>query len=196
MRLRAYVALPVSGWRRRRARRRFRYLLERHGPGQVLFETVREYLSDQGLMLKQGRILDARIIAAPASRKNRRGERDPETKQSRKGKQWHLGMKLPIVVDDQTGLVHSLATPFAKVHDRTPADQLLHGEEVRVWGDAGDRGIEKREDHEDRKVAWHSDEVGTTQKMSWRPIGTSDETVEVECEGKDGTHVVLCQADV
>ena len=120
MRLRAYVALPVSGWRRRWARRRFRYLLERHRPGQVLFETVREYLSDQGLMLKQGSILDARIIAALASRKNRRGERDPETKQSRKGKQWHLGMKLPIGVDDQTGLVHSLATPFAKVHDRTP----------------------------------------------------------------------------
>ena len=134
MRLRACVALPVSGWRRRRARRRFRTsAIYWSAMDQVLFETVREYLSDQGLMLKQGRkILDARIIAAPASRKNCSGEGDPGMKQSRKGKQRHLGMKLPIVVDDQTGLVHSLATTSANVHDRTPADRLLHGEEVRV----------------------------------------------------------------
>ena len=63
-------------------------------------------------------------------------------------------------------------------------------------GDAGYRGIEKREGHEDRKVAWHSDEVGTTQKMSWRPVGTSDGTVEVGCEDKSGRRVVPCQADV
>jgi len=136
MRLRACVAL--TGIRLEKAPGEttipnFRHLLERHGPGQVLFETVREYLSDQGLMLKQGRkILDARIIAAPTSRKNCSGEGDPGMKQSRKGKQRHLDMKPPIGVDDQTGLVHSLATPSAKVHDRTPADRLLHGEEVRV----------------------------------------------------------------
>ena len=69
--------------------------------------------------------------------------------------QWHFGMKLHVGVDDQSGLVHSLATTSAKVHDLTASEELLHGEEARVWGDAGYRGMEKREAHKDRQVAWH-----------------------------------------
>ncbi len=106
-------------------------------------------------MLKEGTIIDASIIEAPASTKNRKRERDPEMKQTRKGNQWHFGMKLHGGVDDQNGLVHSLVTTSAKVHDLTASEKLLHGEEVRVWGDAGHRGMEKREAHKDRQVAWH-----------------------------------------
>ncbi|MCY3537856.1 MAG: transposase [Cyanobacteria bacterium MAG IRC4_bin_6] len=101
----------------------------------MLFETVKEHLAEQGLKLREGTILDAGVSAAPSSTKNRRGERDPEMEQPRKGKQWHLGMKLHRGVDAQTGLVHSLATTAANVHDLRPSEQLLHGEEVRVWGD-------------------------------------------------------------
>ena len=133
----------------------FRPLLERQGWGQVLFESIKDHLSEEGLMLKEGRIVDASIMEAPASRKNRKRERDPEMKQTRKGNQWHLGMKLHVGVDDGSGLVHSLATTSANMHDLTASEQLLHGEEVRVWGDAGYRGMEKREAHKDRQVAWH-----------------------------------------
>ena len=133
----------------------FRHLLERHGLGAVLFESIKEDLSEAGLLLKEGTIVDASIIAAPNSTKNLKRERDPEMKQTRKGNQWRWGMKLHIGVDDQSGLVHSLATTSANVHDLTASEQLLHGEEARVWGDAGYRGMEKREAHEDRQVAWH-----------------------------------------
>ena len=127
----------------------------RHGLGKVLFETIKEDLAEAGLILKEGTIMDASIIAAPASRKNRKREGDPEMKQTKKGNQWHFGMKLPIGVDDQTGVAHRLATPAANVHDLVPSEELLHGEEERVWGDAGYQGMEKREGHKDREVAWH-----------------------------------------
>ena len=115
----------------------FRHLLERHGLGRVLFESIKEHLAEQGLMLKEGTILDASIIAAPPSTKNRTREGDPEMKQTKKGNQWSFGMKLHIGVDAQSGLVHGLATTSAKVHDLRVSEQLLHGEEVRLWGDAG-----------------------------------------------------------
>ena len=133
----------------------FRPLSGRHGLGKVLFETIKEDLAEAGLILKEGTIMDASIIAAPASRKNRKRERDPEMKQTKKGNQWHFGMKLPIGVDDQTGVAHRLAPPAANVHDLVPSEELLHGEEERVWGDAGYQGMEKREEHKDREVAWH-----------------------------------------
>ena len=133
----------------------FRHLLERHGLGQALFESIKEHLSEAGLMLKEGTIVDASIIEAPSSTKNRKRERDPEIKQTSQGNQWHFGMKLHVGVDDQSGLVHSLATTSANVHDLRASEELLHGEEARVWGDAGYGGMEKREAHEDRQVAWH-----------------------------------------
>ncbi len=132
----------------------FRYLLERHGLGQVLFESIKEHLSEEGLILKEGTIVDASIMEAPTSMKDRTRERDPEMKQTRKGNQWHLGMKLHVGVDDQSSLVHSLATTPANRHDLTASEQLFHGEEVRGWGDAGYRGMEKREAHKDCQVAW------------------------------------------
>ena len=97
----------------------FRHLLERHGLPQVLFESIKEHLSEEGLMLKEGRIVDASIMEAPASRKNRKREREPKMKQTRKGNQWHLGMKLHVGVDAQSGLVHSQATTSATMHDLT-----------------------------------------------------------------------------
>ena len=125
----------------------FRHLLEERHLGQGLFAEINEHLASQGLRLREGTIVDATIIEAQASTKNRTGQRDPEMRQVKKGNQYHFGMKLHIGVDSETGLVHSFATTSANVHDVTQAHRLLHGGERQVWGDAGYIGVQKREEH-------------------------------------------------
>lgn len=132
----------------------FRHLLERHGLGQALFDEIKAHLAAQGLMLREGTIVDATILSAPSSTKNEREERDPEMHQTRKGNQWYFGMKLHVGVDDEHGLIHSVHTTAANEADVNVAGALLHGAERRVWADAGYRGIEKREEYEQRRVAW------------------------------------------
>ena len=132
----------------------FRHLLERHNLGTQLFDEMNRHLSSKGLILREGSIVDATIISAPTSTKNKEGARDPEMHQVKKGNEWHFGMKMHIGVDDSLGLIHSVTTTSANIHDITQADQLLHGDEERVWGDAGYVGIEKREEHEERPVEW------------------------------------------
>ena len=90
--------------------------------------------------------MDASIIEAPSSTKNRSGERDPEMHQTKKGNQWHFGMKAHIGVDADTGIVHSMSTTAANAHDVTEAHNLLHGGETQVWCDAGYQGVHQRED--------------------------------------------------
>lgn len=133
----------------------FRHLLEKHDLGKKLFKEVNRHLEAQGLILREGSIVDATIISAPSSTKNESGERDPEMHQTRKGNQWFFGMKMHIGVDDKLGLIHSIATTSANEHDVTVTDQLLHGKEKRVWGDAGYIGVDKRPEHTKRSVKWH-----------------------------------------
>jgi transposase, IS5 family len=125
---------------------RFRHLLEEHGLGQQILAAVNARLIDQGLMLKSGTVVDATLIAAPSSTKNSRGERDPEMHQTKKGNQWHFGMKAHIGVDADSGLVHSVTTTAANAHDVTQAHALLHGQEEVVFADSGYRGVEKRQE--------------------------------------------------
>lgn len=132
----------------------FRHLLERHQLGQGLFAEIRASLEERGMVLKEGTIVDATIIRAPSSTKNREGKRDPEMHQTRKGKQYYFGMKAHIGVDAETGVVHSLVTTPANVHDVTQAGELLHGGERRVWGDAGYTGVGKREENRGLDVEW------------------------------------------
>jgi len=132
----------------------FRHLLERHELGKKLFKEINAHLHDNGLMLREGTIVDATIIAAPSSTKNEKGERDPEMCQTRKGKQYHFGMKMHIGVDESLGLIHSVETTAANEADITLTSKLLHGEERNVWGDAGYQGVEKREEHAQREVNW------------------------------------------
>ena len=91
----------------------FRHLLERHELGKGLLEEINAHLESQGLRLREGTIVDASIIGAPSSTKNRSGERDPEMHQTKKGNQWHFGMKAHIGVDADTGIVHSMSTTAA-----------------------------------------------------------------------------------
>lgn len=125
---------------------RFRHMLEAHGLGQQILATVNAKLIDRGLMLKTGTVVDATLMAAPCSTKNDKGERYPEMHQTKKGNQWHFGMKAHIGVDAESGLVHSVTTAAANAHDITQAHALLHGEEEMVFADSGYRGVEKREE--------------------------------------------------
>ena len=132
----------------------FRHLLERHSLGQVLLEEINAHLESQGLKLREGTIVDASIIEAPSSTKNRTGERDPEMRQTKKGNQWHFGMKAHIGVDSETGIVHSMTATPANAHDVTETHNLLHGGETVVWGDAGYQGVHKREENRGLEVEW------------------------------------------
>ena len=115
---------------------KFRHLLEKHKLGEQLFAEVGRVLQGSGMTLKTGTIVDATIIAAPSSTKNSKQERDPEMRQTRKGKQWYFGMKLHIGVDSQSGLTHSAVVTSANIHDKHPLPDLLHGQERRVYGDS------------------------------------------------------------
>jgi len=122
----------------------FRHLLEKHELGEQIFETVKAHLSERGMTMRQGTIVDATLIAAPSSTKNKDGKRDPEMHQTKKGNQWYFGMKVHAGVDKDSGLIHSVVVTSANVHDLTPAAELLHGEEKVVYADAGYQGIAKR----------------------------------------------------
>jgi len=113
---------------------RFRHLLEEHKLTAAIFAEVRSLLEEKRLLLKSGTIVDATIIAAPPSTKNAEGKRDPEMHQTKKGKDWHFGMKAHVGTDKR-GIVHSLTTTAANVHDSTQMAKLLHGEEREVFGD-------------------------------------------------------------
>jgi transposase, IS5 family len=115
---------------------RFRRMLEQHDLGTRLFTEVGRILQERGLKVAGGTIVDATIIAAPSSTKNADGARDPEMRSTKKGNQWHFGMKLHIGVDSKNGLIHSAVASSANVHDSQVLPDLLHGNETRVYGDS------------------------------------------------------------
>jgi IS5 family transposase len=119
---------------------RFRRILEQHELCGQILDTVNHYLASKGLRIATGTIVDATIIAAPSSTKNSKKERDPEMHQTRKGNQWYFGAKAHIGVDSKEGIVHSVCTSAASVSDVHMLPDLLHGDEKKVWGDAGYQG--------------------------------------------------------
>ena len=135
---------------------KFRHLLEKHALGKALFDEMAALLTERGLLLRQGTIVDATLIAAPPSTKNRTKSRDPEMRQTRKGNQWYFGMKAHIGVDAASGCVHSAEMTSANVHDSVVTDTLLHGEEEIAFGDSAyaskERSLEADRDEGD--VVW------------------------------------------
>ena len=119
---------------------KFRHLLEKHKLGKAIFAKVNEHLKSQGMKVSTGTIVDASIINAPSSTKNRDKKRDPEMHQTKKGNQWYFGMKAHIGVDSRSKLIHSVVASAANVHDSQALPYLLHGKERRVWGDSAYRG--------------------------------------------------------
>jgi IS5 family transposase len=122
----------------------FRHLLEKNKLGKEIFDVVKAHLKQRGMAMKQGTIIDATLISAPSSTKNKTGERDPEMHPTKKGNQWYFFIKVHIGVDKDSGFIHSVEITSANVHDITRAAQPLHGEEEVVYVDAGYQGIEKR----------------------------------------------------
>ena len=153
----------------------FRRIVERHDLGEGLFEEINGHLASRGLRLQEGTIVDASIIEAPSSTKNQTGARDPEMHQTKKGNEWYFGMKVHIGVDSQTGMVHSVSTTSANVHDVTQAHRLLHGGESRVWGDSGYQGVGRRQENCGRQVKW---EVAMRPSKRRRLAQGSDEALK------------------
>jgi transposase, IS5 family len=139
----------------------FRHLLEANDLTKAMLVEVNVMLMERGLLMTKGTLVDATLIAAPSSTKNKEHGRDPEMHQAKKGNQWHFGMKAHIGVDKDSGLVHTLTTTAANVSDISQTAALLHGQESDVWADAGYVGVEKREDMQqalnanEQIVQWH-----------------------------------------
>ena len=133
---------------------RFRHRLERHKLADQILATVNELLAAQGLLLKAGTTVDATLIAAPSSTKNKDKKRDPEMHSSQKGNEWHFGMKAHIGVDADSGLVHTVRGTAGNVCDVVEGNSLLHGQETDAFGDAGYQGVHKRPDAR-QDVTWH-----------------------------------------
>ncbi len=131
----------------------FRHLLEENDLAEDILAAVNKLLARKGLLLKKGSIVDATIIAAPSSTKNAEGERDPEMHQTKKGNQWHFGMKAHIGVDAESGLVHTVTTTAANESDVEQIADLLHGKEQQVWADSGYRGAQARVQR--ANLQWH-----------------------------------------
>lgn len=133
---------------------RFRHRLEKHKLAEQILQTVNDLLTEKGLLLKAGTAVDATIIGAPSSTKNKDKTRDPEMHSTQKGNQWFFGMKAHIGVDADSGLVHTVRGTAAHVNDVTEGNSLLHGQETQGFGDAGYQGIDKRPDAK-AGVTWH-----------------------------------------
>jgi len=139
---------------------KFRHWLERHELTKVLFDEVGAMLEERSLLMRQGTIpafarTDATIIAAPPSTKNKSKSRDPEMHQTKKGNQWHFGMKAHIGVDVASGVVHTVVGTAANEADINQMAAVLHGRESAVFADAGYNGADKRPEHDERDVSWN-----------------------------------------
>ena len=164
---------------------RFRHLLEKHRLTEAIFEEVKELLAERRLTLRSGTIVDATIIAAPSSTKNASGTRDPEMKQTRKGKNWHFGMKLHIGTD-RRGIVHSVRATHAAASDIGQLEDLLHGEESAVYGDQAYWKEADREAFEARGVRYRINRraPGGNKNLSprWRAINRARSRTRACCE--------------
>lgn len=158
---------------------KFRRLLETHKLTERIFATINGHLAAKGLMLKEGTVVDATIIAAPSSTKNQSGQRDPEMHQTKKGNQWYFGMKAHIGIDVAQGLTHTLVTTPANVADVTQAHALLHGEEKLAFGDAGYQGVDKRPENRGGHATWHvAMRPGKRKALPDTEIGRLDNEIE------------------
>ena len=132
----------------------FRHLLQRHGLTEAIFADVNGHLADKGITLRSGTLVEATIIDAPSSTKNKAKSRDQEMSSTKKGNDWYCGMKAHVGVDVDSGTVHSLEATTATVHDSRVWDALLHGEEKSVWADKGCISAEREAAFREKGKVW------------------------------------------
>jgi len=137
---------------------KFRHRLEENDLCAAIFETINRQLEECGLLMREGTLVDATIINAPSSTKNKDRARDPEMHQTKKGNQWYFGMKAHIGADRDSGIVHTVLSTAANVSDISQTSELLHGQETQVHADAGYVGVEKRpeikKEDPDGRIDW------------------------------------------
>jgi transposase, IS5 family len=168
----------------------FRHLLEKHELTKAIFDEVGALLKEKGLLLRQGTLVDATIISAPSSTKNRSGTRDPEMRQTKKGNQWYFGMKVHVGSDPQ-GLVHSLVTTDAAQADINQLPDLIHGEEEAVFGDAAYRSERDRHSFQSARVRYRMNRRGRREKpLSDRAKRINREYSRVRARVEHPFHVV------
>ena len=168
----------------------FRHLLEQHRLTEAIFGIVRGLLEHRKVLLKSGTIVDATLIAAPPSTKNEEGKRDPEMKQTRKGNQWHFGMKLHVGTDVQ-GLVHTVTATHAAEADINVMPELLHGEEKELFGDQAYWKEADRQDVERLGVKYRVNRrfnPGQRFPKRWRLINRARS--RIRARGEHAFHVV------
>ena len=177
---------------------KFRRMLEENELTRRVFDEIKGHLANKGLTMREGTIVDATLIAAPPSTKNRSGTRDPEMHQSKKGNDWHFGMKAHVGVDMATGLVHTIVGTAGNVSDVTQAHALLHGGEKVALGDAGYQGVAKREENAGNDVVWHTAmRPGKRKTLKKNGIGRAIEKLEktkasVRAKVEHCFHVLKC----
>ena len=160
---------------------KFRHLLEQHALTKQLLDEVNAFLEERGMLMREGTIVDATLIAAPPSTKNRDKARDPEMHQTKKGSQYYFGMKAHIGVDAHSGLVHTVTRTAANVSDIRQTTELLHGDEREVFADAGYTGIEKREEAKDIPVKW----VVARKRGQVKTLAEGPEKARIQMEEHD-----------
>ena len=180
---------------------RFRHLLEEKHLSERMLAVVNTRLTEQGLMLRNGTVVDATLIAAPSSTKNQTRSRDPEMHQTKKGNQWYFGCKAHVGTDAASGLAHSVVVTAANVSDVTQAHALLHGQETDVFADAGYQGANKRDEVKQRhpNANWHiAMRPGKRRQLdTTRPLGATLDQIEtvkarIRARGEHIFGVVKC----
>ena len=154
----------------------FRHRLEKHNLTKQIFEKTKNYLKDRGLLLREGTIVDATIINAPSSTKNREQVRDPEMRSTRKGNNYYFGMKAHVGTDTGKGLVHDIVVTDASIHDSQVMDELVHGEEQAVYGDKAYSDEKKKAGYEAKGIKWRVNIRGCRwRKLTEKEVATNHE---------------------
>ena len=172
----------------------FRHLLEKHELPEKIFRLVNGLLESKGLILREGTIVDATIIAAPSSTKNKDKKRDPEMSSTKKNNNYHFGMKAHIGVDKEYGLVHSLEATTAKNSDIGQLEKLLHGEEKSIFGDkAYGRQNDKRTAREAGIFYGITDKATRSKKLSNKQRAHNKKTSSVRSMVEHPFHTLKCK---
>lgn len=169
----------------------FRHLLERHELTKKVFEKTQRYLTEKGLLLREGTIVDATIINAPSSTKNRDKTRDKEMRQTKKGNQWYFGMKAHVGTDTGKGLAHSVVVTDAAVHDSRVMDELLHGEEQAVYGDKAYASEGKKKEYEAKGIEWRVNrKANRGQQLTQEDVECNHRQSQIRAKGEHAFLVV------
>lgn len=173
---------------------RFRHLLEKNGLDKTVFDLFKQQLTSRGLLISKGTIVDGSFIEAPSSTKNAEKKRDPEMHSAKKGNNWHFGMKMHIGVDKATGIIHTVVTTAANVHDITQVDKLRRPDDREVIGDSGYLGMDKRDSADPEHITYTAAQrYSRRKKLSAERIAGEKVLSSIRCKVEHAFHRIKIQ---